>query len=101
MREAGTALAAVGALASLYFVIAYQVTTGGDWRRSPAGRHLMAFTGNLGALLLLIVAARIWPDYPGRQVITLVMFASLVCQVVWRIVLLHRAQHVREPAGRR
>lgn len=101
MRDLTTGLAVVGALACWYFVAAYWATTGGDWARNPAGRHVMVFTANLGLLLLLIVTARVWPDYPGRQVITLAAFAALVGQVIWRCVLLHRAQHVREPARRR
>ncbi|MFG1776602.1 hypothetical protein ACGFIG_09255 [Micromonospora sp. NPDC049048] len=102
MRMAGTVLAGVGALACLYFVVAYQVTTAGDWWRSPAGRHLMQFTATLGLLFALILTARLWPDYPGRDEITLLAFAWLVGQVVWRSVLLHRAQHDdRERAGRR
>lgn len=102
MREAGTVLAGVGFLACLYFVLAYQRFTGGDWRNNPGGRHLMEFTGTLGLLLGLIVLARFWPTYPGRDETTLVVFGLLVCQVLWRIVLLHRAQAAdRETAGRR
>ncbi|WFE45292.1 hypothetical protein [Verrucosispora sp. WMMD1129] len=101
MRHASTVLAMVGFVACLYFVAAYQWLTGGDWRHNPAGRHLMEFTGTLGVLLGLIVAARLWPDYPGRDTITLVVFGLLVAQVVWRSVLLHRAQDDREPTGRR
>jgi uncharacterized membrane protein HdeD (DUF308 family) len=102
MRDAGTVLAAAGMFACLYFVAAYQRFTAGDWRRNPGGRHLMEFTGTLGVLLGLIVLARFWPDYPGRDVITLVVFGALVGQVVWRIVLLHRAQdHDRELTSRR
>ncbi|KXK63341.1 hypothetical protein AWW66_03240 [Micromonospora rosaria] len=103
IRDAGTVLAAIGALACAYFVLTYQVTTGGDWRRSAAGRHLMQFTACLGILMGLIVAARLWPDYPGRDQVTLMTFGWLVGQVIWRSVLLHRAQHPhdQEPAGRR
>lgn len=93
MRHIGTALAVVGGLASVYFVVAYQVTTGGDWRHSAAGRHLMQFTANLGVLFALIVAARLWPGYPGRDAVSLLVFGALVAQVVQRCVLLHRAQH--------
>lgn len=102
MRDAGTVLAAVGAAACAYFVLVYQVTTGGDWRHTAAGRHLMQFTACLGLLMVLVVAARLWPTYPGRDVVTLAAFAWLVGQVIWRSVLLHRAQHDdRVPAGRR
>lgn len=93
LRAAGTVLATVGFLACLYFVAAYQWFTQGDWRRNAGGRHLMEFTANLGLLFGLIVLARFWPGYPGRDLLTLAVFATLVGQVVWRIVLLHRAQH--------
>lgn len=99
MRTVTTALSVLGASGCWYFVVAYWWTTRGDWAHNPAGRHVMQFTANLGLLLSLAVAARIWPDYPGRQTITLIVFAALVAQIYWRIVLLHRAQH--EPSGRR
>lgn len=92
MRYAGTVLAALGFLACLYFVVAYQWLTGGDWWHSPAGRHLMEFTATLGAVFALIAAARFWPTYPGRDLLATLVFGALVGQVVWRIVLLHRAQ---------
>ncbi|QLQ38004.1 putative phage holin [Micromonospora robiginosa] len=99
MKDLNTVLAVIGAVACWYFVVAFWVTTRGDWRHNPGGRHLMQFTANLGVLMSLIVAARIWPDYPGRTTATFVTFAALVGQVVWRCVLLHRAQHDRQAAG--
>lgn len=104
MRIVSTVLAVAGFAASLYFVVAFHVSTGGDWRHNPGGRHLMEFTINLGLLFGLIVAARLWHDYPGRDQITLLLFAWLVGQVVWRSVLMHReqrAQRGREHADRR
>ncbi|MCX5066890.1 hypothetical protein OOJ91_13645 [Micromonospora lupini] len=99
MRDLTTVLAAVGAGACWYFVVVFWWTTGGDWRHNAGGRHVMLFTADLGLLMTLIVVARIWPGYPGRDVVVLVAFALLVVQIVWRCVLLHRAQH--EPAARR
>jgi hypothetical protein len=93
VRDASTVLTVLGAVACWYFVVVYHWTTRGDWRRTPVGRHLMAFTANLGALFVLIVVARLWPDYPLRPQITLVFFAAVVAQLAWRCVLLHRYQH--------
>lgn len=93
MRDLTTAIALLGAAGCWYFVLAYWITTRGDWSRTSGGRHVMQFTANLGVLMTLIVAARIWPDYPGRMVITLVAFTGLVVQIFWRCVLLHKAQH--------
>lgn len=92
MTAIGTILAGVGALGCLWFVLRYHLLTGGDWRHNPAGRHLMAFTANLGVLLGLIVVNRLSGDYPGRVIVTMVLFAALVGQIVWRLVLLERAQ---------
>ncbi len=100
MRDVTTALAVVGAASAWYFVVAYWWITRGDWRHNPGGRHVMHMPANLGRLMTRIVAARLWPDYIGRPVITLVAFAALVAQLVWRIVLMHRAQR-REPARTR
>ena len=100
MMTLTTVLAVAGAGGCWYFVGAYHWLTGGDWRRTAAGRHLMAFTATLGALLTWIIVARVWPDWPARRVVSLLLFAALVGQVVWRCVLLHRAQHEREPARR-
>lgn len=96
-----TLLAVVGLLACGWFVVAYQVTTGGDWRHSAAGRHLMTFTATLGLLFGLIMLGRAWPDYPGRSVVVPLALAALVVLLVRRCVLLHTAQHPREPSGRR
>lgn len=93
MRDITTAVALLGAAGCWYFVVAYWWTTRGDWMRNPAGRHIQQFTINLGVLFTLIVAARLFRDYPGREVVTLVAFGALVLQVWWRVVLMHRAQH--------
>ena len=87
-----TWLAGAGAVGCWYFVVAYWWTTRGDWHRTPGGRHIMQFTANLGVLMSMIVAARLWPHYPGRAIITPVAFGGLIVQVYWRISLLHRAQ---------
>lgn len=93
MKDAATVLTVIGLAACLYFVAAYHWTTGGDWRHGPGGRHLMGFTATMGLLLGLIVAARLWPTYPGRPIVTLVVYGALVGHLVYRCVLLHRAQH--------
>lgn len=95
MREAGNILSALGALACWYFVAVYWWKTRGDWRHSWAGRHVMLLSANFAVLLTLIVMARLWPTYPGRSLVTIVVYAALVTQLVWQCVLLHRAQRRR------
>ncbi|MEU4570739.1 hypothetical protein [Micromonospora sp. NPDC023956] len=100
MNNLTAALAVVGAGVCWYFVGAYHVLTGGDWRRNPGGMHVMVFTANLGVLLTLAAAGRVWPDYPGREFVVTLVFAALVGQLVWRCVLLHREQHDDQPTRR-
>lgn len=101
MNNLTAALAVVGAGVCWYFVVAYHVLTGGDWRHNRGGQHVMAFTASLGLLMTLAAAGRVWPDYPGREVVVPAVFATLIGQLVWRCVLLHREQRDDQPAGRR
>ena len=102
LADLNTALAVVGAAACWWFVVAYHVRSGGDWAHNRGGRHVMWVTANLGLLMALIVLARVWPDYPGRQVVTFLAFAWLVLQLVRRLMLLYTEQHDdRKSAGRR
>jgi hypothetical protein len=98
---ATTGLAGVCAASCWYFVVAFHVLTGGDWRHNPGGRHLMAFTANLGALCTLVVVNRSLGPYPAQRYISLGMFAGLVVQVLWRCVLLHRTQRAESASLRR
>lgn len=93
MKDLITALAVLGTLAAWRFVIVWWWRTRGDWARNPGGRHVMQLTAYLGVLITLIVVARIWPEYPGRSVVTAVFFALLVGQLVWRNVLMDREQN--------
>jgi len=100
LKNAGTVLTAVGALACFYFVAAYQWETRGSWRKTAGGKHVMGFTAVLGAFFGLVFAARVWPSYPGRDWISLVVFAAAVWQVLWRNVLLYVAQHPQRQSRR-
>lgn len=97
IRLAADLLATAGAVGCWWFVISYQVLTGGDWRRTAVGRHLFSFTANLGMILTLITVARFWPAYPGRQLIVVFTFGVLVGQVWYRVILLYRAQREQVP----
>ena len=93
MRDAATALTALGAAACWYFVAAYWWLSRGACWKTAAGRHMQLLTGSLGALLTFIFTARVWPTFPGRPVVTIALYGLVVVQLVWRCVLLHRAQH--------
>lgn len=76
----------------LTFSIYYAVSTGGQWRRTPEGRHLMSlavvFVWNTALILLNVVLGQ----YPGRFVVQVVSYSAFVLVGIQRIVLLVRAQ---------
>lgn len=85
-------LAGLAGLAAWRFALMFHWRTGGDWRANAGGRHVMVLTADLAALLTLFTVSRVWPDWPGRQAVTLVLMAVLVYQLVRRNVLMDQEQ---------
>lgn len=75
-------------------VVAYQVTTGGQWKTSEYGRHLMAFTASVAGVLSLgavrIIAVDVFEavDPAWFQWLRLVVFATLPAVLAWRLWLI-------------
>lgn len=76
------------------FPITYQITTRGAWRKSVMGRHLMAFMGALGAVMVLTV----WGMFAGDLPRWIGPVAWLVIASVswWRLLLLLSMQRNRK-----
>lgn len=87
-----TITAGIAFLASAAFVVRFHVTTGGDWRRTRMGRHVMAFMAVICGLLAFTVARVLFGDYPGRQVLLAAGFVLFAAVLVQRVVLLEREQ---------
>lgn len=76
----------VGAVLCLVFIITYWVVSGGKWLRSSGGRFMMLTRINILALYLLIMAHRLFGDWPGRKPITVIFFVGFVIGTsIWPI----------------
>jgi hypothetical protein len=77
----------------LAVVLTYHLMTGGRWRRSPEGRHVMIFgvlfTWNSG----LAIANLIFGQYPGRFIIGVTSYATFILIGAQRLGMIVRAQH--------
>lgn len=86
-------LATASAVACWVFVAIYHLSTCGDWRRSEHGVHLMAFTAGLGLIMTYVVAAIVgWVPKEWYPYASTGCYLIILSLVVWRIVLLLRAQ---------
>jgi hypothetical protein len=81
------------ALGALVFVVSYAWTTGGAWRSTMIGRHVMTFMTVILALSVLAVVAVIWgSDWPYRNVIRTAAWGVFAACIWWRVWLLFRVQ---------
>jgi hypothetical protein len=52
--------------------------TAPDWWKSRAGRALMMLLGSLAALLLLLLTAGIFGDYPAREFVRYAVYGGVL-----------------------
>lgn len=100
IRLFGNTLVVLSAALCWVFVVAYHRLTGGAWRRSEAGRHLMATKAVLGVVLTLAVVRLFGVEAAWFDVLRTVVFAGVPVVFAWRIAILVRAQF-REKEPRR
>jgi len=87
----------VGLLNCLSFCVAYQILTGGAWLKDEAGRFLMLFFGCLGSVFAVVIANRVFDDYPGRRVVIIALYLMLVLATFWPMRLLFQSvKHKRK-----
>jgi cytochrome bd-type quinol oxidase subunit 2 len=85
----GTILSAVTVILGLTFAVLYQVKTGGAWRRTEIGRHLMAFVlAPASVLLLALIRALFGADldtlwFLGLRMIAFTSVPLVYAQRIW------------------
>jgi hypothetical protein len=89
---------ALVALSAFAFCLSYNKWTGGRWRATPYGVHMMVFSGAfvvyfVYAILSLLVLPAEWRPYSGT-----VLALSLAGLFWWRTSLLRTAQRERVTA---
>lgn len=77
------ALCFMGFLGSLVFVIRYQLRSRGAWVDSEHGKWMMIGRAEKAALFLLVMTNQVLPEWPGRQAVTLILFATFVILTWW------------------
>lgn len=100
-------LCGAGLLGCLSFVIRYSLvsrrTDLGPWWRHELGWWLAAVPLNLASLFLLVMLNNISTDWPGRRVVTLILFSAYVVETWWPTRLLsklNRPQRTDEEVSR-
>jgi hypothetical protein len=79
----------------LTVVLTYHIMTGGRWRRTPEGRHVMVFGLCFVWVTGLTLANVLFRNYPGRPVVGLVSYASFILVGLQRLFMIIRAQQKR------
>lgn len=74
------------------FVVYYVVSSHGEWRRSPEGRHMVGFRSSLVLFGVMGVAHNLVAPYPGQDVVRYVVVGAAALGAVQGAVLLVRAQ---------
>lgn len=75
------------------FCLMYHVITGGGWRHSSMGRHVMALAAVDAAIFLMLTAANLWPWLAIQvwyQWLYIAVVALISVVTVWRGVILWR-----------
>jgi peptidoglycan/LPS O-acetylase OafA/YrhL len=84
----------VAAVLALLCVVAYQLATGGGWRDSGDGWHVMSFMAALAAALALagarLIAVDVFhvPDPPWFFNVRIVVFLAVPGVLAWRLVMI-------------
>lgn len=94
-QTATLCITAVGLINCIIFCIGYWHSSSGSWFNSEYGRFLMMFIGCMGSLFALIVANRVFGMWPGRLVVTLILYSTYVGATFWPLRLLWLSNYKR------
>jgi hypothetical protein len=90
--------------ALLTWVVTYAVLTRGNWRRTPEGRHLMAFRSSLVAFMAMGALNNVVLHYPGRDFVRIAVIGAFALSVMdgLRVLVLAQRQpdSVQQLAGK-
>lgn len=84
------------AVGTTAFPISYHIGTGGQWRRTQMGRHLMGYTTAAALLADAGIVRVFFPDLPGQEIGRLAALALAAIFVWQRNIIFVRAQRERD-----
>lgn len=73
----------VGFLSCVSFVSSYAIRSRMKWMRTEHGWFLMCIAGSLGSLFALACANQVLGNWPGRQVVSIIVLAALALMTFW------------------
>jgi uncharacterized protein involved in response to NO len=86
----------LAALVALTFVVAYHVLTGGHWRDSEHGTHIMAFSFAVMVILgYAFVALLNWIPRWFLPYSSALIYSTMGFLMLWRLAILLRDQRTR------
>jgi hypothetical protein len=88
-----TLLLPVGILGCIYAFFIY-IKGNKGWWKSDIGKLLLTMSGALGLIYTYSLVIRIWPNIPGRPVITTALNVFTIGVILWRAVILTRLRIV-------
>jgi hypothetical protein len=95
IRLVGNVLLGISTVEAITFCLLYHLSS--TWWRTEAGRHLMAFTAVIAAVLsLVMVRIVIGADPPWFAWLRVAVFGLVPWVLGWRLWLLWRAQIARD-----
>lgn len=97
MTTLGHGLLVLAFFGGAAFVATYHLLA--PWWRSDVGRNTMAFAASETAVLGLSVLGLWLGDFPGRQVLGLLLFAGFTAVSWWRWAVLIRTQLIQQQQG--
>lgn len=70
----------IGYVAAMVWVtipLVYRITAP-DWRRTRVGRAFMYLTGSTALLFVLLLTGGLFGEYPGREIVRAVVYATVL-----------------------
>jgi len=87
-------LTLIGALAATIFSVIYFLFF--PWTKNMSGRSVLGLVSSVAAILWIIVLARSLGDYPGRYLLTTIVYITVPAALIGLLVLL-LSRWVRTP----
>jgi hypothetical protein len=88
----------VALFGSVGFIVHYSLVY--SWWRDEVGRHIVAFSGCVGAFLLFFTVSFFFPAWPGRDWVRFALFLFLVGVIWWRWIVFIRVRRQDRRATR-
>jgi hypothetical protein len=85
----GNILVIAATIPAVLFVLFYLRVR---WEQSSIGRQTMAISVSMALILVNSTLIVLFKNYPGRGVIRIVLFATIIPALWWRVILIIRAQ---------